>query len=152
GLSGDGKHMAFFTDRFFTGSISTIAMYDVATGAIHIPAPLKYLTGTENPALSYDGRYLAFQIQGVGPFDQDIMMVDVVADTLVQMANINQFGATDFDPSVSGDGKLIAFASNSTRAVGAFDIMLYSVPDDSFLPLPNLNTEFNELSPSLSRD
>jgi Tol biopolymer transport system component len=151
-LSGDGTKMAFFTDRFYIGSLAEIAVYDVQTGAIHIPGPLKILTNTLNPSLSYDGRYMAFQVQGTGPFDQDIRMIDLAADTLVQMPNINEYAATDFDPSVSGDGTLIAFATNGTKAVGSFDIVLYSVPGDSFIALPHLNSVFNELAASISRD
>jgi Tol biopolymer transport system component len=152
-LSGDGTKMAFFTDRFFIGTLVEIAIYDVETGAIHIPGPLKLITNsTLNPSLSYDGRYLAFQAQGAGPFDQDILMIDTAADTLVQMPNINEYAATDFDPSVNGDGTLIAFATNGSKSIGAFDIVLYSVPGDSFIALPNLNSYYNELAASISRD
>ena len=152
GLSGDGRTLAFFTDRFYVGSLATIALYDVATGALRIPNPLRFVPNSQNPALSYDGHYLAYQVQGTGPFDQDIQLVDVPADTLVELPNINEAGPTDFDPSLSGDGKLIAFASNGSRSIGSFDILLYSVPGDSFVALPNLNSAFNELSASISRD
>jgi len=152
GLSGDGRKLAFYTDRFYIGSLATIAIYDVGTGALHIPGPLKIVPNTQNPALSYDGRFLAYQAQGAGPFDQDIQMIDLAADTLVALNSINEYGAADFDPSLSGDGKLLAFASNGSRAVGSFDVLLYSVPGDSFVATPNLDTVFNELSPSLSRD
>jgi Tol biopolymer transport system component len=151
-LSGDGTKMAFFTDRFYIGSLAQIAVYDVQTGAIRIPGPLKNLPSTLNPSLSYNGRYLAYQVQGAGPFDQDIQMIDLQADTLVEMPNINEYAATDFDPSVNGDGTLIAFATNGTKSVGSFDIVLYSVPADTFIALPHLNSVFNELAPSISRD
>ncbi len=151
-LSGDGRRMAFYTDRFYIGSLSTLAIYDVDTGALHIPDLLKRETNILNPSLSYDGRWMAYQAQGANAFDQAIHMIDAVADTFRDMPNLNEVGVINFDPSLNGDGSLIAFASNGSRSIGAFDILLYSVPGDSFIPLPNLNTVYNELSPSLSRD
>lgn len=151
-LSADAHWLAFFTDRLLIGSLAQLLLYDVDAGRIHVPRAINTLESPFNPSLSSDGRFLASQYQVGGPFDQYITIADVPADTLLPVPTVNEFGSTNFDPSISGDGTLVAFASNGSRSVGAFDILLYSVPADSFIPLPGLNTTNNELSASISGD
>ncbi|NOT34880.1 MAG: hypothetical protein HOP12_12015 [Candidatus Eisenbacteria bacterium] len=152
GLSADGRLLAFFTFRFFTGSIGTIGLYDVETGSIRLPVQVSSLFNAQNPALSGDGHYLAVQEQVGGPFEQQIVLEDLTADTLVILPSINEDLVANFDPSLNGDGSLIAFGSNGSRSIGNFDILLYSVPGDTFVALPGLNSTLNDLAPSLSED
>ena len=79
-------------------------------------------------------------------------MADLQADSLLPVPKLNDPNATNFDPALNGDGSLVAFASNRYGSVGDFDIYLYSVPGDSMIPLPGLNTRVRDLSPSLSAD
>jgi Tol biopolymer transport system component len=151
-LSADGRRMAFYTNRLLIASTSTILLYDVATAQLRIPDEVRQLWYPQNPSLSGDGRFLAMQYQVSGPFDQYVGMLDVEADTMLALPNLNEPNATNFDPSVNGDGTLIAFASNRFGGRGGWDIFLYSVPEDRIVPLPGLNTEKNELSASISRD
>lgn len=151
-LSGDGRTMAFFTNRFLLGSTAAVLLYDVATGATRIPSKINGLTFIQNPSLSGNGRFLAVHYQLGGPYDLYVGVQDLVADTLLQVPNLNDPNSTNFDPSLNGDGSLVAFASNRFGTVGAFDIYLYSVPGDSIIPLPGLNSGQQELSPSISAD
>jgi len=151
-LSGDGRTLAFFTNRLLLGSTAVVLLYDVATGATRIPSKVNALTYIQNPSLSGNGRFLAVHYQIGGPYDLYVAVQDLVADTLLQVPNLNDPSGTNFDPSLNGDGSLVAFSSNRFGTAGAFDIYLYSVPGDSIVPLPGLNSEQQELSPSISAD
>jgi len=151
-LSGNGRRLAFFSSRLPTGSTSLMFLYDIATGQTTIPQKINQLFYVQNPTLSYDGRFLAAQYQVSGPFDLFIAIQDLVADSLLQVPNLNAVNATNFDPSLSRDGSLMAFASNRVGTLGAFDIFLYSVPGDSVIPVPGLNSSAQELSASISAD
>jgi Tol biopolymer transport system component len=152
-LSGDGSTLAFSSGRILLGSLTGFAIENVATGQLHLPIKTRQLTGPNNPSLSFDGRYLATNYQiGNDPFAQVIACEDLAADTLLPLPSINELGATNFDPSLNGDATLIAFATNGSRSLGAFDIVLYSVTDDAFIDLPGLNTNQQELGPCISAD
>jgi Tol biopolymer transport system component len=153
GISGDGSTLCFITSRIFLGTLTQIGLQDVATGTLSLPARTRQLNGPSNPSLSYDGRYLATNYALSGdPFAQVIAVEDLDTATLLPLPNLNDPGATNFDPSLNGDATLLAFATNRVGGFGAFDIMLYSVPGDSMIPLPGLNTNQNELGAGISRD
>lgn len=152
-LSADGRWMAYWTQRFFTGVPTTTAVYDFETGEIVLPPVSRDFFNTYNPAISQGGRYFTFHFQqSGGPYDQLIVLEDMVGDSLLPIPTLNELGATVFDPCISADGSLIAFASNGSATLGAFDIMLYSVPGDSLIPLPGLNSSDNDLGPAISAD
>ncbi len=150
-LSADGRHMAFYTNRAPTGTVVSILLYDVATGVTTIPHWTNTLDNLNNPSLSGDGRLLAFQYVISGT-DLYVGVEDLKGDSLLPVSNLNVPGALTFDPSLSADGKFIAFASNRAGGAGGFDVYLYSVPGDSLVPLPGLNTSSSDLAPSLSAD
>jgi Tol biopolymer transport system component len=58
----------------------------------------------------------------------------------------------DMQPSLSTDGRLVAFTSDRPGGEGGRDIYLYDRSAKQFLPLPGLNTEAHEQSPALSAD
>lgn len=149
GISGDGRWLAYQTTNPLVGTTSQLAVYDVSTGAVHVPNTPVAFNGTYDPSFSYDGRYLAFHTQIGIFFEFDIVLMDAFADTLIRTPRLHQIGVIDFDPSLSGDGKLIAF---STTRDGTFDIALYDVAADSIIPLPNCNTVYADLSVSISRN
>jgi Tol biopolymer transport system component len=68
---------------------------------------------------------------------------------VIPTPGLHALAAADFDPSLSGDGKLIAF---TTTRYGSYDVALYDVTGDSLLPLPGLNTNYDDLGVSISRD
>lgn len=152
-LSGDGRLMAFYTNRTVSGSTAVLWLYDVASHELRAPDKLNQLVlAAPNPALSADGRFLAAQYQVGGVFDQWVTMMDLEADTLLQVPNLNDPSATNWDPSLNGDGTLMTLTSNRFGSVGGWDIFLYSVPGDTLIPLPGLNTPENEMASSISAD
>lgn len=152
-LSADGRWLAYYTQRFFTGIPTTTAVYDFETGEIVLPPISRDFFNTFNPAISSGGRWFTFHYQqSGGPYEQLLVVEDMLGDSLLPVPRLNELGATSFDPCISADGSLIAFASNGAASLGVFDIMLYSVPGDSLIPLPGLNSTQNDLGPAISAD
>jgi Tol biopolymer transport system component len=151
-LSADGRKLAFYTNRSTTGSLAQLLLYDVAHATTVVPEKINQLQTLQNPSLSDDGRFLAVQYQVGGPFELYIAVEDLASDSLLPVPNLNVPNATTFDPSLSGDGSLIAFASNRFGSLGSWDIFLYSVPGDSLIGLPGMNSPAGDLAPSISRD
>ena len=151
-LSANGRLLAFFSDRFFIGTQGTLFLYDIATGHLWQPKGVNRLFNLQNPSLSGDGRFVAAQYQLGGAFSLLIALSEIEADTLIHVPNLNEPNATNFDPYLNGDGSLIVFAYDGARSMGGFDIRLYSVPGDSLIPLPGLNSSNNDLSPSITAD
>jgi Tol biopolymer transport system component len=152
-LSADGRTLAFGSTRSLVGAVASMLLYDVPTASITVPQSLLPLLASFNPSLSGDGRYLAVSYMlSNDPFDQYVTIVDIAADTLLPVPTLNDPNGANIDPWLNGDGSLVAFASNGALSLGAFDIMLYSVPGDSIVPLPGLNSAANEHSASISHD
>lgn len=58
----------------------------------------------------------------------------------------------DVEPSLSPDGRWLAFATNRTGGAGGWDVALFDLTAGAFVPLPALNTSDDERHPSVSRD
>jgi Tol biopolymer transport system component len=149
GLSGDGRWLAFNTTNPLVGTISELVLYHVSDGTFSTLVTPGRFFGPLNPSLSYDGRYLAFQDQVGSAFELDVTLMDALADTLIPTPRLHLIGALDFDPSLSGDGGLIAF---STSRSGSYDVALYDVRGDSLVPLPGCNSPLSDLGVTISRD
>jgi Tol biopolymer transport system component len=145
-ISADGRWAAFMSRASDLGSpgVSAFAreiyVYEVATGA------LERITvrvdgsdlggGSFFPALSSDGRYVAFQTNGSfvpsGPFGGHIWVYDRQTRTPT-LASVNGAGtpANSFSswPRISGNGRVVAFWSLATNLVpgdtnGTFDLFV----------------------------
>lgn len=104
----------------------TILLWRRATGTTQVvsffPNGALACTATE-PSVSADGRYVAFTWTGTGDTaiaNREVYVRDTVAGTTVR-ASSNQAGATanadSFDPAISPDGRLVAFASDASDLV-----------------------------------
>lgn len=124
--------------------------------------PVPALNGKEDdedPAISGDGRFVACVTKRTGIAAEDIFLADRVAGALVETPGMNSEdpksgNATDREPSLSSDGRLLAFASNRSSVNTGFDIFLYDVTAKKLLPLPGLNADgkVDESAPALSGD
>jgi Tol biopolymer transport system component len=107
-------------------------------------------------ALSADGNWLAgatWRREG-GPAGWNLLLYSLQERKVVDLPV-----STDDDelqPSLSGDGRLIAFVSNRPPAPGEpgglSDIYLFDRVERRMRSLPGLNTRFRELDPALSAD
>jgi len=58
----------------------------------------------------------------------------------------------DHEPSLSANGRWLAFASNRSGGAGGWDVYLYDVANARFVRLPRANTAADERHPSVSAD
>ncbi len=87
--------------------------------------------------------------QAVGQFDLYLYDLDLLGFRL--LASINSSAAADSTPTLSSDGRLIAFVS-ARNAPANTDILLYDRCRDEFLTRAKLATGFAEHQPSFSGD
>ena len=145
-ISGNGQVVAFRSESTNFSPLSTsgvtpeIFARDLVSGTTTLESPGAAATGRSatTPALSFDGRYMAFESTGVlDPRDLDngtldVYLSDRVAGTtvLASLSNNPIPGATSASPSISGDGRWVGFQSLDDKLVvgdanGLFDVFLY---------------------------
>ncbi len=145
-ISGNGQVVAFRSESTNFSPLSTsgvtpeIFARDLVSGTTTLESPGAAATGRSatTPALSFDGRYMAFESTGVlDPRDLDNGTLDVylrdrvVGTTVLASLSNNPIpGATSASPSISGDGRWVGFQSLDDKLVvgdanGLFDVFLY---------------------------
>lgn len=130
-----------------------IFLYDLAAQRmVPSPRPIASAIDDRMPAISGDGRFVAFATNARGGAGlTDINLCDLqqqAVDTLPEMNSKTM----DFQPSLSGDGRLLAFSSDRPGGVGGRDIYLFDRTERAMAPLEGLNSPFAEQSPALSAD
>jgi Tol biopolymer transport system component len=145
-ISGDGHAVAFTSasTNFSTDSMSGIRqevfVRNLLTGVTTLESPGTALV-TRNafvPVLSFDGRYLAYVAEAsLDPLDldgvvPDVYLLDRVAGTTVLASRSpNNIGGDSLSPSISGDGRWVAFTSADELMVAPdtnlkiLDVFLY---------------------------
>jgi Periplasmic component of the Tol biopolymer transport system len=138
-VSADGRYVAFVSGALVPGVPASAAEYyvrDRKTGATQLvsvstagePAEFTYSYG-ETPAISADGRFVAFTskasnlVPGDDNFSDDIFVRDLVAGTTERVSVDSQgnqsqdgaFSAGSGSPSISSDGRFVAFTSEATN-------------------------------------
>jgi Tol biopolymer transport system component len=158
-LSGDGRWMAFAGWRRPGGKGGhDLFLYDLKENRL---APLPNVNtefDEQMPALSADGRWLAFtsnrpEKAGGEASRTRIHLYDRQTEALVPLPGLAAPGCRDTDPSLSADGRLIAFCSDRPGPAdesGAGDVYLYDRQSAALVPLPGLNSPAHECQPCLS--
>jgi Tol biopolymer transport system component len=146
-ISGNGRVVAFqsgSTNLSTASDTPQIFVRDLVAGTTTLESPGAAAVGAVStaPALSFDGRYLAFESKGVlDPRDLDNGTLDIylrdraapgstVLVSLSNNTNTGLMGASSIHPSISGDGRWVAFASQDDMLVtgdanNAYDVFLY---------------------------
>ena len=151
-LSADGHYIVFRSSRTSIYH-PTLYLWDrVARALVALPG-LASGASESFPSISADGRFIvcASDRPGVmgGAGDFDIFLYDRNSSTLVPLPGLNS-AKSEMCPTISADGRLIAFASSRT---GNCDIYLYDRETKSLVTLPGINNpNFDDLYPSLSAD
>ncbi len=158
-ISGDGKFVVFQSQATnlvggndSNGTYSDVFLYDVTTGAVnlvsHVPgAPTTSASGASyQPTLSHDGRLVAFvssDSNSLVPDTEanggaDVFLYDAETDTIRLVSHAaestNTGDGNSSAPSISADGKFVAFQSYATNLVTGsdnnstnYDAFLYDV-------------------------
>ncbi len=129
-ISGDGRWIAFTIDQSTTSfEHRVIGMWDASTGAITAAFPpdlLKRAPVADQPALSFDGRLLAFRTpDGIADRDgneaDDVYVLDRATGSVALASagpgGIPGRGGGSDQPSISADGRWVAFRSAASRLV-----------------------------------
>ena len=134
-ISGNGRYIAFasyasnliapYTD---TNGTWDVFRYDQETGEmIRVSVSSAGVQGngqSDQPSISYDGRYIAFRSYANNlvaddindPSDIFVHDVDTATTTMVSVSTLGVQGNADsYTPSISGDGRWVAFASRATN-------------------------------------
>ncbi|MEQ8188173.1 MAG: hypothetical protein ABRQ39_09425 [Candidatus Eremiobacterota bacterium] len=105
------------------------------------------------PSISPDGRYIAYNnitVEGRDIKDVEIAMYDRKEGKPVDLPGIHGKG-WDLSPSLSGNGRFLAFQSNRTGK-HFWNIYLYDTKEKKFVDVPGLNSFLPDINPSISAD
>jgi Tol biopolymer transport system component len=150
-LSGDGKLIAFTAwNRPGAGTRWNALLYDVpGKKLLELPGLHRPGLDARMPALSGDGRWLAFVTQTKSTASTDVRLYDRKAGKVVEVPGLNS-PQLDAEPALSHDGRLVAFVSDRPGGKGGRDVYLFDREAGKYLPLPGLNSAAHEQSPALS--
>lgn len=130
-ISGDGRFVAFMSEALeFANNLNgqaQVFVHDRNTGTTELisrtPQNDPGLGISREPALSGDGRYIAFESNardlapGDGNFVNDIFVFDRVDNTMTRVSNRGDGSASSnssYGPSISDDGRIVAFHANGS--------------------------------------
>lgn len=99
------------------------------------------------PAPDLHSHRVAFQTDRDGSWD---VRVWNDGGGLATLSDLAAPGADDLEPSLSADGRWLAFASDRAGGAGGFDIYLYDLVNSTFVALPGLNTAGDERHPAIN--
>jgi hypothetical protein len=146
-ISKDGHFVAYA--KKVQGSCYNLVVYDArARKNLSLPG-LNTGSCADYPRLSGDGRYLVWEDHGTTAGNpSDVFMYDIVAKKRVPLpADVNT-GSFEGSPSLTDDGRLLAFFSGRHGGFGEID--LFDLKTNSFVELPSLNTGESKRSPVIS--
>lgn len=175
-ISADGRFVAFGSNATNlvpndTNGIGDVFVHDLETGATERVSIASDGTqgngGGSSPAISADGRFVAFGSSSTGlvPNDTngefDVFMHDrqTGETTRVSVASDGTQGDnfSGFTPAISGDGRFVAFASFSSNLVtgdtnGEFDVFVHDrqTGETERVSIASDGTEANEISIGVS--
>jgi Tol biopolymer transport system component len=143
----DSVRLAFVRD---SAGIRRIRLYEpygdtlIALPGIDSPTPVD----DDAPAPDLHGDRIAFQSNRSG---QTHVYVWNRAGGIASAPGLVGDG-DDMEPSLSANGRWLAFSSTRTGGAGGWDVYLYDLLSSAFVPLPRLNTAGDEQHPTVSAD
>jgi Tol biopolymer transport system component len=142
----DSVYLLFVRDSSGYGRVRT---YD-PTGDTLIGMPGLAAEGPYTdtaPATDLHAHRVAFQTNRDGSWD---VRVWNQVGGLATLPDLAAAGSDDVEPSLSADGRWLAFASDRPGGAGGFDIYLYDLVNSTFIALPGLNTAGEERHPAVN--
>ena len=169
-ISADGRYIAFeskannFIDNDF-GFFNNVFVHDTFDGTTElIDTNINgYPSYGINPSISADGRYVAFRsgsndlVPDDNNSEEDIFVKDLVNGT-TEIASLgtvgNQANSFSTNPSISADGRYVAFVSNADNLVpgdvnDTYDVFVRDLVDDT-TEIVSISIDGNTLNTSMS--
>ena len=151
-LSGDGRTLAFAAwNRPGSSNRWDIVTFDIARGQQQLTPWNLPASDERMPALSGNGGLLAYVTNATETGSTDICLWDQMAGKEIPLPHLNTL-SREVEPTLSADGRLMAFVSDRPGGSGARDIYLYDRTSENMIALPGLNSVAHEQMPSLSPD
>lgn len=147
-FTGDGLRLAFERD---TLGAARVRLYE-STSHRYVLLPGLDAAGTNDdgqPSPDVNGDVIAFTSDRSGK--PHVYVWDRALAGLRSLAALIGDG-DDVEPSLSPDGRWLAFSTSRTGGAGGWDVALYDLTSGAYVPLPNLNSADDERHPSVSRD
>jgi Tol biopolymer transport system component len=152
-LRHDGRLCAFASE--LENQAGRISLWDrKEKKLVDLPALNDSPNAQLSPALSADGKLLTFcawNRPGAGS-RWSVLLYDVSAKKLADLPGLNRPGVDNRMPTISGDGRWLAFASNAKGGRGRTDVYLYDRKARKVVKVPGLNSAHMDVEPSLSHD
>lgn len=146
-LSGDGRWLAFVSNRRDGVGLTDIYLYDRKESKLVGIPKLNSKNMDAEPSLSADGNLIAFASDRPGGSGgRDIYLFDRAADKFLPLSGLNTL-AHEYSPSLSPDGRYIAFVSERLGGEGERDVYLYDRQSQKLLPTPGLNSKTDDFDP-----
>jgi Tol biopolymer transport system component len=148
-LSGDGRFIAFTSNRKGGVGLTDIYLYDRRESRLIDVPGLNSKHMDMEPSLSADGNLIAFvSDRPGGSGGRDIYLFDRAANKYLPLPGLNSL-AHEMSPSLSSDGRFIAFVSERLGGEGERDIYLYDRQAQKLLPTPGLNSMAEDFDPCI---
>ncbi len=152
-LSRDGRLCAFASEE--ENQTSRVLLWDrEEKKLVDLPTINDSPNAQLHPSLSGDGRFIVFAAWGHPNLSQrwDLALYDVLGKRSLPTPSLNTLPFDERMPAISGDGRILAYTSNSKDGAGLTDIHLYGVREASALSAGKLNSPHRDAEPSLSAD
>lgn len=146
-ISLDGRRLAFVRDTLGTRHIR---LYDTQGQRLIALTRLDGASGTNDwaPALDASGARIVFVSDRLG--GPDIFVYTVGSQTLSTFASLSSDSA-DIEPSISGNGRYVCFASSRAGGLGGYDLVLFDLIAGQLVTLTG-NSSAADRDPSISYD
>ena len=152
-LSRNGKICVFASE--LENQTSKIFLFDMAEKKLLTPPKLNDSTGALlHPTINADASLIAFAAWDKAGAGQrwDVLFYDLAGQKFIDAPGLNIPKFDERMPSMSADGRWLAYVSNDKEGVGASDIRLYDRKAAKAIGMPEMNSAFVDITPSLSGD
>lgn len=154
-LSGNGNVFAFARAATVDGRAagSQVVVFSRSLGRYLTPNKLAEQGGDRSDvAVSADGAWFAYVYRSTQPaVPGTVVLHDLLTGASHPVPAQGLPGECAY-PSISGDGRLVSFASRTTSDPKAWDVHVYDRVKQTLVSTPNLNSSEAEERSSLSRD
>jgi Tol biopolymer transport system component len=146
-LSGDGRFIAFVSNRKGGAGLTDLYLYDRKENKLLDVPGLNTKYSELEPSLSADGNLIAFSSERPdGKGGRDIYLFDRRVGKYLPLPGLNT-AAHEVSPSLSADGRYLVFCSDRVDGEGDRDIYLYDREAQKLLPTPGLNSKTEDFDP-----
>src|SRR5262249_9221207 len=152
--SSDARYCAFTSE--LENQTGRIHLWDLKEAKlVDLPVINETPNAQMGPSLSASGSLIVFAAwnrpKAVGS-GWNVFLFDVAGKKLLDLPDLNSQAFNDRMPSLSGDGRFVAFTSNRKGGVGLTDVYLYDRSESKLISLPEMNSKHMDIEPSLSTD